>query len=75
MQANLNLNPRVVESIMTSRLRYFVRMNPSIFTVSMVNEDSQEFLNGVYKVVSSMGVTSREKAMLVGKRRSLIRTN
>ena len=39
-------------------------MNPPIFLVSKVNEDPQEFLDGVYKVLSSMGVTSREKAEL-----------
>ena len=26
-----------------------------------MGEDSQEFLDGVYKVLSSMGVTSRDK--------------
>ena len=62
-QANLNMVPRmnVVESSMTSRLRDFVRMNPPIFLVSKVGKDTQEFLNGVYKVLSLMEVTSREK--------------
>ena len=64
MQANLNMMPRVVESTMTSRLRDFVRMNPPIFLGSKVNEDPQHFLDGVYKVLSAMGVTSREKAEL-----------
>ena len=62
MQANFNMMPRVVESTMTCRLRDFVRMDPSIFLGSKVNEDPQDFLDGEYKVLSVMGVTSREKA-------------
>ena len=48
-QENLSKVPRVnvVESIMTTRLRDFVRMNPPIFLVSMVGEDLQEFLDKV----------------------------
>ena len=64
MQANLNMIPRVVKSTMISRLRDYVRMNPPIFLVSEINEDPQEFADGVYKVLSSMRVTSREKAEL-----------
>ena len=56
--------PRVVESNKTSRVRDFLRMNPLIFIVSKVNEDPQEFLHRVYKVLSAMGLTSREKAEL-----------
>ena len=65
-QANLSMETRVnvVESTMTSGLRDFVRMNPPIFLGSKVGEDSQEFLDGVYKVLSAMGVTSREDAEL-----------
>ena len=51
----------VMESTMTSRLRDFVRMNPPIFLGSKVGEDPQEFLYGVYKVLSDMGVISRER--------------
>ena len=65
MQANLNMMPRVVESTMTSRLRYFVSMNPPIFLGFKVNEDPQEFLDGVYNVLSSMRVLSRDKAEFV----------
>ena len=68
MKANLNMIPRVVESTMTSRLRDFVRMNSPIILGSKVNEDPQEFLDGVYKILSAMGVTSR-------RRRSWLRTN
>ncbi|TMW86814.1 hypothetical protein EJD97_020854 [Solanum chilense] len=58
-QGNISMVPRmnVVESTMTSRLRDFVRMNPPIILGSKVGEDSQEFLNGVYKVLRTMGVT------------------
>ena len=50
-----------LESTMTYRLRDFMRMNPPIFHGSKVGEDPQEFLYGVYKVLSYMGVTSRKK--------------
>ncbi|XP_015084140.1 uncharacterized protein LOC107027498 [Solanum pennellii] len=64
MKANFNMIPRVVESTMTYWLRDFVRMNPPIFLGSKVNENPQEFLDGVYKVLCSIGVTYREKAEL-----------
>ena len=51
-QANLNILPRVVERIMTSRWRDFVRTNPPIFLGSKVNEDPQEFLDGICRVWS-----------------------
>ena len=51
----------VVESTMASILRDFVMMNPPMFLGSKVGEDPQEFLDGIYKVLSSMGMTSREK--------------
>ena len=60
MQANLNIMPRVVESTITSRLRDFMRMNTLIFLGSKVNQDP--YLDGVYKFLSSMVVTSKEKA-------------
>ena len=65
-QVNLSMFPwvKVVERTMTSRLRDFVRMNPLIFLGFKVGEDPQEFLDGVYKVLSAMGVTSREKVEL-----------
>ena len=53
-----------MKSTMSSRLREFVRLNSPIFLGSEVNEDPQEFLDGVYKVLSDMGFTSREKAEL-----------
>ena len=42
----------------------FVSMNPSIILGSNVGEDLKEFLDGVYKVLSAVGVTSREKLEL-----------
>ncbi|TMW93762.1 hypothetical protein EJD97_011191, partial [Solanum chilense] len=65
-QVNLGMVHRVkvIEITMISRLRDFVRMNPLIFLGSKVGENLQEFLDGVYKVLTAMGVTSREKAEL-----------
>ena len=55
-KANRDVGPRVnfFESNMTSRLRYFVRINTPTFLGSKVGEDFQEFLDGVYKVLSVM---------------------
>ena len=39
-------------------------MNPPISLGSKVGEDPQEFLDGVYKVLSAMGVTPRDKVEL-----------
>ena len=39
-------------------------MNPVIFLGSKEGEDPQKFLDGVYKVLSAMWVTFREKAEL-----------
>ena len=65
-QVNRDVGPREndLKSNMTSRLRDFVSMNPLFFLGSKVGEDPQEFLDGVDKVLSAMGVTSREKAKL-----------
>ncbi len=63
---NSGVEPRVdvLESTMTYRLWDFVRTNPPIFLGSKVEEYPQEFLDGVYKVLSSIRVTYREKAEL-----------
>ena len=63
---NRGVDPRLnfVESTLTSRFRDSMRINHPIFLGSKVGEDPQEFLYGVCKVLSAMGVTSREKAEL-----------
>ena len=65
-QGNFSIVPwmNVLERTMTSRLRDFVRMNPHMFLGYKVGEDPQEFLDGVYKVLSDMGVTSRKNTKL-----------
>ena len=63
-QVNLSMVPRVVERTMTSRLRYFVKINPPIFLVSKVGDKPQEFPDGVYKMFIYMGVKSRKKVEL-----------
>lgn len=47
-----------------SRVRDFMRMNPSKFYGSKVDEHTQEFIDEVYKVLAIMGVRSEEKAEL-----------
>ena len=49
-----------------SRIRDFTRMNPPVFYGSKVEEDPQEFIDQVLKVVTTMGVTSVERAELAG---------
>ena len=56
MHVNSNMMPRFMESTMTSRMIDCVRMNPPIFLVSKVNEDSKEFLDKVYNVLSAMAL-------------------
>ena len=45
----------VVERTMTSSWTDFVRMNPSIFLCSKVEEDPHDYLDGVHKVLSAIG--------------------
>ena len=45
-----------------SRIRDFTRMNPPVFYGSKVEEDPQEFIDQVLKVVTIMGVTSIKRA-------------
>ena len=49
---------------MTSMLRDFVRMDPPIFLISKMGEYTQEFLDGMYKMLIAMGVTSKKKTEL-----------
>ena len=64
-QVILLLDPRVnfVESTMIYIFRDFVRIY-SYLSCLYGGEDTLEFLDGVCKVLSSMGVTYREKAEL-----------
>ena len=41
-----------------------MRINPSVFHGSKVDEDPQEFIDEVYKILSIMGVGPNEKAEL-----------
>ena len=60
-QENIIMVPRMnpVEITMTSKMRDFLRINPFIFLGSKEGEDPQEFMDGVYKVLSAMGLHLR----------------
>ncbi|XP_015075375.1 uncharacterized protein LOC107019373 [Solanum pennellii] len=66
-QANQEVAPRVHQQVstMASRLRDFTRMNPPTFYGSKVDEDLQEFIDEVYKILYAMGVSTSEKAEMV----------
>lgn len=66
-QANREVAPHVSQnaSTMDSRLRDFNSMNPPMLFGSNVNEDPQDFLDEVYKIMYSMRVSSNEKVELV----------
>ena len=53
------MNPNVGTT--TTRVRDFTRMNTLEFHGSKVEEDPQEFIDDVYKVLMIMRVTSMEK--------------
>lgn len=55
----MGLRLNALEITMASRLRDFVRMDPPIFLGSIEGENSQEFLDRIYKIVDVIGVTSR----------------
>ena len=47
-----------------SRIRDFTRMNPPEYYGSKANEDPQDFIEEIFKIVDIMGVSSTEKAEL-----------
>ena len=47
-----------------SRVRDFVRMNPPEFYGSKLDEDPQEFIDEVHKILAIMGMRSEDKAEL-----------
>ena len=64
---NREVGPRVTKQAnnMDIRLRDFTGMNPPMFFGSMWDEDPQDFLDEVYKILYAMGMTSIDKAELV----------
>ena len=49
---------------MASRLRDLARMNPPTFYESKVEENPQEFIDEVFKILLAMGLSTSEKAEL-----------
>ena len=46
---------------MAIRLRDFAKINPPIYFRSRTNEDPQEFVDEVYKILCAMGLNEKEK--------------
>ena len=65
-QVNQEIRPRVPHytSTLASCLRDFTRMNPPMFYGSRMDEDPQNFLDEICKILLAMGVTMGEKADL-----------
>ena len=64
---NRKVGPRVPQhaKTMASRLRDFTIMSPPMFFGSSSNEDPQDILDKVYKILHAMGVTTIKKSKLV----------
>ncbi|WMV18323.1 hypothetical protein MTR67_011708 [Solanum verrucosum] len=60
---NLNVGTKM------KRIKDFTRTNPPEFHGSKVDEDLQEFINKVYKIVGIMGLSTVEKEKLVTHQR------
>ena len=60
-QANQGYRPQPNSSTTTCRIRNLMRMNPPTFHGSKVYEDSQGFIDEVFKVVDARVVTPRDK--------------
>ena len=65
-QSNREVVPRAHQQvfIMASCLRDFTRMKPPTFYGSKVKEDPQEFIDEIYKILYSMGLSTGDKAEL-----------
>lgn len=65
-QANREVVPREKQhaSTIASCLRDFTRINPPKYFGSKVDEDPQDFLDEVYNILFSMGMSSMEKIEL-----------
>ena len=63
-QANREVVPRANKQVstMASRLRDFTWMNPPTFYGSRVDEYPQEFIDDVWNILFSMGLSTSEKA-------------
>ena len=61
-QPNREVAPRENQhaSTMFSHLRDFTRKNPPMYFVSRVHEGPLEFLDEVYKILLSMGISTKE---------------
>ena len=65
-QVTREIVPRMLQHTRTMayRLRDFTRMNPPMFFLSKMDEDTQDFVDDVYKNICAMDVTTRAKVDL-----------
>ena len=70
-QENRKVGPRVKQKVRTMAflLRVFTRMNRQMFFGSKENEEPQDFIDKVKKILYAIGVSSNEKAKLVSSSR------
>lgn len=65
-QVNRDIGPRmkIFGGNMIYKFKDFVRMNTPIFLYSKIGDDPTEFLDGFFKVLCAIWVTSTKKANL-----------
>ena len=63
-QSNQGGGPQPSVNIPTSRIKDFMRINPSTFYGTKMDEDAQSFKDEIFKAVGAMGMTPRERAEL-----------